>query len=474
MSVYLRMVMAHLPAFLSGLALVELLWPRRGPRDLLLKLALGLGLGWGVNSCLYFFWTLAFNPYQNGFPLLAWILALGLVAAALWLGRSDWLTAWAERENLHLSIKSILPCAAALLGFLLLALLLWQRADAQPNGNFDAYATWNLRARFLFLSRSDWKAAFSPALAWWVHADYPLLWPLTLLRSYLAAGRLLPQAGMFQAVLFGWATSGLFVAALYRLKGGWQAALGALLLLGMPWFINFSAFQQADVPLVYFYLACCALLWLALRESAKPGGLWVLAGLAAACAAWTKNDGLVFVLSAIAWVVWYTLSRKQPRAVTAFALGLLLPCAAILAFKLLLAPPGDLIGVQSASQILAKLLDPTRYATIALAILRMLPTLGGLTWSALLVLTAAFLLAGRGQERSGLGLFAILGLSLLGYCAIYLITPHPVDWQLGYSLDRLLFHLLIPALFFLLVLARDPRELWAKAASTATAPHSAR
>jgi Dolichyl-phosphate-mannose-protein mannosyltransferase len=467
-SVYASLLLAHLPAFLIGLALVELFWPRRGRRDGYIKLALAPGLGWGISSCLYFFWCFALGPTQPGYNILEWGLALGMVLAAFLAAHPK---RWEWRELIErltfpptplTKPAALLPGAAALLGFLLLAGLLWLRSSTQPNGNFDAYAIWNLRARFLFLTRaSDWTVSFSPQLSWWTHPDYPLLWPLTLLRGYLSQGRLLTQAAVFQAVVFAIALGGLFIAGLARSRDFWQAALGALLLLGLPWFINFSAFQQSDVPLVFFYLAFILLLLLA-QDEPHPG-LLVLAGLATGCAAWTKNEGLVFVIAALVSVLFYAFRSPRPTRLarlTAFAAGLLLPMTTVFLFKLFLATPGDLIGVQTNPELLAKVLDPTRYAAILSALLRQLPSLGGLTWPAIVALAASLLLAGLATRRPPAWLFLPLTLTLLGYCAVYLITPHPLAWHLGYSLDRLVFHLLIPALFLLLARARSPKDLF--------------
>ena len=467
MSTYARLLLAHLPAFLTGLALVELLWPKRGPRDAALKLALAPLLGWGISSCLYFGWCLAYGPDLAGFNTLEWLLGLGLALLALLSAWREWRDAFSRGhtspQGPAQQAAALLPGTAALLVFLILAGMVWLWTSAKPSGNFDAYATWNLRARLLFLNSASgsWTAAFSPQFEWWTHADYPLLWPLVLLRGYLSQGRLLSQAAVLQGFIFGACAGGVFMAGLGRLRGAGQAALGGLLLLGLPSFLSYSAFQQADLPLASFYLVSILLLALAHRE--KRAGLLILAGLAAGCAAWTKNEGLVFVLATLVTTAIEAARARQPVRLAAFLAGLALPLTTVLLFKLLLAPPGDLIGSQALPELLAKLGDPSRYLTILAALVRQLPSLGGLGWTAVLALTAAFLLAGLAQPRpSGLGarwLFLPLALTLLGYCAIYLITPHPLEWHLGYSLDRLCFQLFVPALFLLLALARNPGEL---------------
>ena len=91
MSVYAQLLFSWLPAWLAGLALVQLLWPRRGPAaDLALKLALAPGLGWGLSTSLAFFGLLAFGPGGAGLAGLEWALALGLAALAARRGGLGW------------------------------------------------------------------------------------------------------------------------------------------------------------------------------------------------------------------------------------------------------------------------------------------------------------------------------------------------------------------------------------------------
>src|SRR5262249_40932276 len=55
------------------------------------------------------------------------------------------------------------------------------------------------------------------------------------------------------------------------------------------------------------------------------------------------------------------------------------------------------------------------------------------------------------------------GLFVLGcYLAAYLISPHPLDWHLESSLDRLLLHLWPAALFGFFVCVASPEEARSK------------
>lgn len=457
---FLRALLAFLPGIGIGLAAAHLLWPERGLRAWLLKVFLAPGLGLGIDSCLQFLWIMFFSPAATGFLWLEAALAAGLAAAA-----------WRRPGLPPLPVPPAPPpnrrgravqiSAGIILAIVLLAAMLHIGGEvlAHPNGNFDAYATWNLRARAIYLSPTEaWKAAFSPELSWKMHADYPLLWPLTLLRAWQALGGMASQAGQILTTLFGLACAGLLFAGLYYLNGFLAAALGTIVLTGMPWFQTYNALQQADGPLAYFYLAAMVLIVLHTRRG-QPG-LLALAGLASGLTAWTKNEGLVFLIAAAVtvWIGQFQAVRKSRqdhpgkaslRGLRPFLGGLAIPLAAVLLFKVSLAPPGDLISGQSLAEMLAKTLDPSRWGIILGAILQTLPQLGGWSWPAVWILPLGLLLVGQAKSWLGSLIWLIPGLTLLGYIGVYLITPYDLAWHLQYSLDRLVFHLVVPGMFFI-------------------------
>ncbi|MCJ7433636.1 MAG: hypothetical protein MUO77_09130, partial [Anaerolineales bacterium] len=52
-------------------------------------------------------------------------------------------------------------------------------------------------------------------------------------------------------------------------------------------------------------------------------------------------------------------------------------------------------------------------------------------------------------------LSAIMALQLLGYLAIYLITPHDLAWQLGTALDRNVLQIFPSFLFLFFISLKD-------------------
>ena len=115
-----------------------------------------------------------------------------------------------------------------------------------PLGFWDAWAIWNLRARFIVRAGSDWRDAFS--LSGWSHPDYPLLLPLSVARLWQYLGRESSVAPTAIAILFTFSTVALAWAALAILSKPSQATLAALLLLGTSALVMHGASQMADVP----------------------------------------------------------------------------------------------------------------------------------------------------------------------------------------------------------------------------------
>ena len=133
------------------------------------------------------------------------------------------------------------------------------RLIQNPHGGWDAWAIWNLRARFLFRSGPFWTDSFSPDL-FWSSPDYPLGLPgyVALIWKYVDNDTVIVP--MLVAAMFFVATGGLLYASLRRFSGQIAATLGLIALAGTSFFISHSASQYADVPLGFFVLATVVLM----------------------------------------------------------------------------------------------------------------------------------------------------------------------------------------------------------------------
>lgn len=458
MSVVLLIALA-LP-ITSAFFLVRALWwdraAARAPAGILVALACGGGLG--LASYTYMIALLAAGASRASVIGLDGAL---LAAAAVWWWRRRTLsprlppTPWRGGERAALAVV-VIAAVGALAAFTANALV-------NPHGEWDAWAIWNVRARFLFRAGPQWRRAFSAEL---MHADYPLLLPAAVAHVWTSAAAESNAAPLAVALCFAGALVVLLAAALAYLRGRMHGLLGGLCLLATPLLLRRAAWQYADIPLAFFLLATVALLAVADRAAAAADapaarGALILAGALAGMAAWTKNEGALFVVAVVAVRALCTARARTLdwRRAAAFAIGLA-PGALVLAyFKLVLAPRSYLFADQHVADYAARLLDPSRYAVIAtVAGAVLLQSLGIIT----VAVPVAVLLLGRTRDATARRAAAWVGLLLalvaLGYAAVYLVTPLDLDWQLRHSLDRLLLQLWPSVLFAVLLATASPQE----------------
>ena len=436
-----------------GLLAVSALWPRtRAWRaDAALMLPLGLGVGLGLTSVTFFLASmLTPRPalMAAGLDLLG---ALGLAWLA-WrrrgAARDDAERTWHGWEWLLATVGVQASVVAAVVA---------QRAwAAEPWGAWDGWAIWNMRARFMVRGGAEWTDVLRHTEIGWSHLDYPLLVPASVARAWAWARAESAAATGLVSVLFGAATVALLIAAAARLRNPTVAWLSGLTLLGTPFFVTFTANEHADIPLGFFVLAAVALGALSGRTPASRG-LPALAGVAAGLAAWTKNEGLLiaavtaFVVIAAAW------RHGEWRSARMFLAGLGVALAPVIFFKLAFAPGNDLVSSTLGSR-LAQLVAPARHAEIWAALWRDVTGFG--EWRVVPFAAMALALATPGarqllgRER---GVAWVLGLTLAGYYAVYLITPWELAGHLASSLVRLLLQLW-PAALLLWCLLAAPAE----------------
>lgn len=424
-----------------GTLIVAAIWPvqnaARSPW--VLRVALGLGLGLFVTSVLFVGWSRV-TP-RPGWP--TFLNELTLVAggafalARRYRQRSAPAASIVRAPWSHGAVLALGAIAAAAIP----ALLATGRAlQAEPLGGWDAWAIWNLHARFLFRAGQAWPELLNaPAMAW-THADYPLLLPGSIARLWTYTGGETVNAPAIVAAVLALGTLLIVATTLWRQRGPLVAALAALTLLATPFFVTFALNQHADIPLGYFFASTLALLILA-GDRADAARCRCLAGLMAAGAAWTKNEGLLFAAATALVVLADATIRRTPRAALGFLVGLLGGFVPVLAFKFGQTPGNDIVSGELVHR-LSQLLEPERYRVIAAAAWRDFGRFG--EWHIVPFAALAILLSPariRTAARAVRYLVVILGLMLAGYAAIYLLTPWNLQEHLDSSLVRLLLQL---------------------------------
>jgi 4-amino-4-deoxy-L-arabinose transferase-like glycosyltransferase len=331
----------------------------------------------------------------------------------------------------------------------------------QPHGGWDAWMSWNLRARFFFRAGEHWRDTFSN-LFWGANPAYPVLLPSAVARSWLYAGRGTELAPALVAALFTFATVGLTYSSLRFLRSKGQALLAGLLLVSTPFFIKHGASQAADVPLGFFLLASIVLVCLHDRASPQRG-LLCLVGLAAGFGAWTKNEGSLFVVALIIAMTSVLVPRDGLKACArqqaAFAAGLLVVLPIALYARFVLAPPEPMLAWERSR--LHQLIEWRRYLQILRVFGREGLRFGEWPLQVTPLLAFYALLLGvdskvRAKRSTIIGM-GTMGLILAGYFVVFLTSREDLAWHLG-VVNRLFLQLWPSAIFLFFLVVRTPEQ----------------
>ncbi len=459
------MVEVFLIPILTGGLLVHLFWPDREGKALILKFFLGIGIGLGLCSLLYFLYMLFFAG-QHWFIVIQLAIFTGLLAITIWEEKKqgwDFPKPWklVRLTNMQ-GILVGFSCVVFLISLSNTASYLLRRKQ----GDWDAWMMFNRAARFVYLDPANWLESFSPKMDPIFHADYPLLLAMNTASGWDTLGVETPRVPMVLSALFAIACVGLLVGALASIKSVGQAALGSIILWGTPLVVNEGAREMADLPLAFFILATGVLIYLYVLHH-KPG-LIALAGLTAGLAAWTKNEGSVFVL-VTALALGVAFFREKPlRILSWYALGLILPLAIVLYFKFFLAPPSDVLSSGPARSI-AQVFDISRHAQILQSFWSEIQHFGswgipGFSLGIFPILLVYFFLfrseVAREHHTAYIAGFTMLVIQALGYYAVYLITPYDLAWHLFYSAERVILQIFPLILFLLLSASRTPESIF--------------
>jgi hypothetical protein len=303
-----------------------------------------------------------------------------------------------------------------------------------PDGGWDAWMIWNLRARFL-VRDPDLRAAFSPNLLLWAHADYPWLVPGAVAQGFLLAGRETKIVPLGIAVAFGVLAVSVISLAVTRLYGARWGLLAALAVLTVPAFPIFVSNQQSDIPLGV-YLGCAgALIVLAYARAERPLRMLMLAGFATGLGAWTKNEGALY---AVCLALGLLARTRDLRGTLAFAAGVVPAGLLFLGFKLAYAPANDLTRLSTSAGVIAHALDPLRWGELLLYSLRRIVFFQAF---ALFLLAEVVVLAVWVRRLPGTPVGTALFLATAAVLPIYLLQPHPLHWLFRTSVDRIIFQL---------------------------------
>jgi hypothetical protein len=475
-------ILALLISVATGYAVLTCLWPRSRPSSSgrILRLSLAGGLGLFLSSLTYL------ACLSVGLADRSWLISMDLavLAGVAALARHrDRSAAGAETDD-----RKCAPArrfgrmdwffAFGLISALVANIGAWVlRFSDRPLGFWDAFAIWNLKARFFYLESGEhWLRAFSETISW-SHTDYPLMLPLSVARLWTygaGADQAIPALlGVFFALLIG----ALLFGAVASFRGRPMGFLAVLALLATPSFMGQVVWQLADIPMSYFLAAALALVVTSRRQGEASSGLLVVAGVLAGSAAWTKNEGLLFALAIALGLILadgmqaYRRANRTPQngdgrdgralymslgSALFFVIGLALPLAVLLSMKFMVGGENDL-ATDFTVDSLGRIFVLARHGEILVSFARTLLILTGVPLLVLIVGLCSWAAFGkRIREKPPLfpALIAI-ALQLSGYYFVFLVTERDLVWHLDTSNLRL-FVQLWPSVLLLVFLGLPP------------------
>jgi len=455
----LQLAIGWLLPVLTAAFLVSAVSPPRSTATQCFNAAIAVGLGLGLGSCGLYLWLALGGVVGRRYLVVESVIlipiAVVLAVVAVRRRRSSRPT-----SDLDPQLGGRRPLVLAFVAIAIVSLVaVIATAQAWPHGQWDAFAIWNMHARFLYRAGEHWKDCFADPMAW-THPDYPLLLPAAVSRSWCVLGTDSTGAAAALSIIFAVCLVATMVAAVTAIRDRTLGLLAGLSLLATDSFLRQAAAQYADIPLSLYMLGAVALVSVGLNSTPASTGCFFLAGLASGLAAWMKNEGLLFVVCLSAVLAVLTLRRDRTGCglgrILAFALGLLPVLALLFHFKLTYAPSNDLVRGWDASSLLARIRDPARHVQVGRYLGYKLVTFS--TGIMITLVVCGFLLGRRRNGRAALPL-AVFLLMLCGYYFVYVVTPVDLAWHLEHSARRLLLQVYPIFVFAVFMAVQSPEEL---------------
>ena len=432
-------------SFLIGYFLIDVICLHEKKIGFFLHSFLALGLGLGISATLTF---LSFCFFQkSGVFVAIFTNFICLAVLSLWSVNNIKKTLFKNSEK-----RNFLNQGANLFIFFFFIMLIWNiykiAVYHNPYGGWDAWALYDMKARFLFLGGAHWKNLF--ALHWHTQPSYPLLLSSIYTLAWGMIGTNSFQAPVITAVMFTVSCCGLLFSGVARYSNIGLGFIFLILLLTTPFFIIHGLSQYADIVVAYYLLASVITIIISLRESRKDFAF--LSGLFLGFLSFTKNEGIIMMSILVVITSVYLFSKRfsDKRSKKIFIPLLIGSCFCLLTtgiFKTFFAPPNsDIVPFSLKTTYQFLNIDGIVLITRSM-IEEVVSYKWGNVWFVIFFILLISFHKVFYKEAAVLTCFFIFYFTAL--FMVYLTTINfDLSWRLSRTLSRIFHYLLPSALFF--------------------------
>lgn len=463
------LLISLLLSLLIGYFLVCSFLPGSCQDQFLIKGFLAVGFGIGISSCVFFLCLSVAEPSAIKSVLMEVLLLIGVVIMYKFKKNNDHQKFSSHSKG---AVQRIIPIsfAIAIIGAIISFVLISLK---NPHGGWDAWASWNMWARYIFRGGHLWREALynlshdhpllfpvqSPPLSLHVH---PLLLPMSVARYWKYLNHETLAVPVLIAFLFTFATVGLVFSVLSVIKSKTHGLLAGLVLLGSPFFIEHGVSQYADVPFGFFLLSAVVLIALQERFSNANPNLMFLTGITVGLSLLTKNEGRMFLISVIVsyLAVFFQGKEKYFKEMFFFAIGLLPILGIFLYFKAQISSSDNLLSSLNSEIIMERVTDLHRYLSVGEAFVEHMIRFNG--WSFLFIVVLLFLWGIRveeNQKKTTATSLIILATLLIEYYLFHVAFIYDLQHYIRFGLDRLLLHFWPSFVFTLFLIVGNPESV---------------
>jgi hypothetical protein len=413
--------------------------------------AVAFALGLGLSSISTTWLLIAGVPGGLPLALIDGAIWLALGALGWWLrGAGDWgleTGGWGPIPDPQSPIPDPRSLILARIGFAVVVALAVATAIGEytgsPHGQWDAWVMWNQKARFITRGGTSWTDMLALP---WAQPAHPLLVSASVARLWSYAGAELTAVPALIAFLMGASIVAGVIGALDPSRP--LAWLAGAVLLAPATFIREVMSQQADVPIAMFMVLTAVVIKKDRPHEWRSGG-WaraslLVAGTLAGLAAWTKNEGILFVAIATLLIAWVAVRHAGRRPVPWWFAGLAPGLLTVIGFKRLIpSTPLYLSETATPAAMLQRATEIDVHALIARTIGARWHEWGGpLTDGALpLALGCGVVWALRPSGHSARAAAGAGILMLAAYYLVWVLSPLETVWLVDTTFDRLVAQL---------------------------------